>query len=167
MRYIFSSLFLFLAISATGQTVAISGFIEDSLSRERLPGASIQIGKAAVLTNNYGFFTLRLSQTSSKIIRIQHIGYQPKVQPIAFAKDTILIIRLATQARQLEAVTVQGDFLNRTVEPGKYRLPLQLLRQAPALMGEADILKFIQTLPGVQGGTEGTAGIHVRGGSPD
>ncbi|OIN57250.1 TonB-dependent receptor [Arsenicibacter rosenii] len=150
------------------QAITISGFVRDSLSGENLSGAVVQIGNSTRQTNGYGFFSLRVAKsTASRTLSTHFLGYQTHHQRLAPAKDTTLTIWLTVQAKQLEAVTVQSDLLQRDVAPGTYRLPLTLLRQAPALLGEADLLKFVQTLPGVQGGTEGTAGMYVRGGSPD
>lgn len=166
----FLSLFLYLFVIACsyGQTITISGFVQDSLSGEKLPGAAVQIDKVAVLTNNYGFFSLRISKIpSSKSIRVSYLGFRSQSGRLLVNGDTTLTIRLHKQANQLETVTIQGDFLNHRIEPGQYRIPLSVLKQAPALLGETDVLKFLQTLPGVQGGTEGTVGFHVRGGSPD
>jgi hypothetical protein len=169
IRFLSSIIILFLySATITAQPLVINGFVEDSISRERLVGASVQIGKTAVLTNNYGYFSLKVPKTSpDKTLTVRFVGYHSQTITIEHTTDTTFLIKLINQVKQLEAVTIQSSYLDRRIEPGKYRLPLQLLRQAPALLGEADLLKFIQTLPGVQGGTEGTAGIHVRGGSPD
>lgn len=157
-----------IAACSYGQTVTITGFVQDSLSGEKLPGAAVQIGKGTVLTNTYGFFTLRVpSNPASKPIRASYLGFRPLVGKLLLNRDTTLTIRLQKQVNQLETVTIQGDFLDHRIEPGQYRIPLTLLKQTPALLGETDVLKFLQTLPGVQGGTEGTVGFHVRGGSPD
>ncbi len=158
----------FIPCFTLAQTITISGFVRDSLSGEKLSGAVVETGTSRQYTNGYGFFSLRVAKsTVSRALSAHFPGYQTHHQRLAPAKDTTLTIWLTPQANQLAVVTVQGDWLQRDVVPGTYRLPLTLLRQAPALLGEADLLKFVQTLPGVQGGTEGTAGMYVRGGSPD
>lgn len=158
----------FIPCFTLAQTITISGFVRDSLSGENLSGAVVQIGNSTRQTNGYGFFSLRVTKsTATRALSVRFLGYQPYRQTLASANDTTLTIWLTAQAKQLEVVTVQSDLLQRDVAPGTYRLPLTLLRQAPALLGEADLPKFVQTLPGVQGGTEGTAGMYVRGGSPD
>ena len=161
-------IFLWVVASAHCQTITMSGFVRDSASQEKLSGAAVQVGTSTQQTNGYGFFSLRVPKATTKqTLYVRFLGYQTHRQTLSPSKDTTLIIGLTAQANQLDAVTVQSDLLQREVVPGKYRLPLTVLRQAPALLGEADLLKFMQTLPGVQGGTEGTAGIYVRGGSPD
>ena len=50
---------------------------------------------------------------------------------------------------------------------GHTRLNKDLIQQTPVLFGEADIIKTLQTLPGVSAGTAGLAGMYVRGGNGD
>jgi hypothetical protein len=153
------------------QTVRLHGIIEDSLSRDKLYGATITLkrpsGKSfGASSNRYGFYALKTA-TDTYTISVSYVGYKTKVFLIEILSDTILNLYLSPVINQLQEVTVQSQ--NQLADPimGYYHIPLTIVKQAPALLGESDAMKIIQSLPGVQSGTEGTAGLHVRGGSPD
>lgn len=154
------------------QTNGVSGYVEDALTGERLIGASVSWESdknTGSITNQYGFFSLRSSGQNTRLV-VSYIGYKTVQQSVASVNGA-LTVKLPPQTKELAAVTVKqsqtgkDDFDDPMM--GRFSIPLEVVAKAPALMGESDIMKTIQLLPGVQAGTEGTVGINVRGGSPD
>jgi len=83
-------------------------------------------------------------------------------------KDVNLSIEMG--AEDLEEVTIsaeQSKKISEETQMSSVDIPVEQIKQIPALMGEKDVLKVIQLMPGVQKGSEGSAGIYVRGGGPD
>ncbi len=159
------------AQSQTGRDVTLSGVITDEKSGEHLAGASVfhPLLKRGTTSNGYGYFALQLPP-GRHILEISFVGYA-KISPLLTLKDDTVVkwnlvpgLRVAevsVMARQPEQTLVNG------IMPGTYYLSARNIELAPSLLGESDALKFIQLLPGVKSGSEGTAGIHVRGGSHD
>lgn len=154
----------------TNRTHTINGYIKDSTSRETLIGAtaySTQGGKGTV-SNSYGFYSLTLPE-GTDMIRFSYIGYEPQTLRIDLRCDTTVIIEMTADNR-IEEVVVEADRPETgtaSSRTGSTTMPVDKIKRQPALLGEPDVLKTLQTLPGVQRGMVGTSGIHVRGGSPD
>jgi hypothetical protein len=143
----------------------ISGFVRDAASGESLPGATVldmATGKG-VATNAFGFFSL---DTSGDSIAVSFIGYAYQRIKINGAENEF-VITLARENNLLNEVLVSGSDVRELPEMSTVRLSPEQAKRLPVFMGETDMLKTLQLLPGVQGGTEGTAGVHVRGGGPD
>ncbi|MGQ1947526.1 TonB-dependent receptor [Geofilum sp. OHC36d9] len=148
----------------------ISGFVRDSLLGESLPAANLfdyNIGKG-VISNNYGFFSITLPNGAVDL-NVSYVGYKPGRRKFNLQRDTVIFIDLAPNL-QLQEVLVYGmessqDLTARAY--GGYVLPMENIRQTPVLFGETDLVKSIQMLPGIQGGSEGFSGLYVRGGGPD
>ncbi len=158
---------------AQNNRITVSGHITDSKSGETLIGAGIlsetdrSIG---AVTNNYGYYSLTLPVSGNKPTSLQYsyVGYESRSVTINFAKDTVINIQLASSSEIDEAVIVANrDAGIRSTHLGSINVPLKQIRNTPMLLGESDVLKAIQLLPGVQGGNEGFAGLYVRGGGPD
>ena len=148
----------------------ISGYITDGKSQETLLGASVYDAatmKGAV-TNNFGYYTLKLPEGQVDF-RASFVGYEPHETHFELKKDTVINIAL-TQSNQLNEVTVTARAIESNVkgtQMSTIELPVMQLKKVPALFGETDVIKALQLLPGVQSGTEGSAGMYVRGGGPD
>ncbi len=152
------------------QRVIVNGTITDSKSGETLLSANVYDGVTFVgaVTNNYGFYALNLER-GKVLLTCSYIGYNDYQVELFISKDTTINIALE-QDFQIQEVIVRSNSPQKTVEsPQMSRIELKMpdLKTAPALLGEVDIIKTLQTLPGVQGGTEGAAGFFVRGGAPD
>lgn len=150
----------------TENTVTISGFVRDAKTGEQLIGANIinLSNLSGVVTNFYGYYALRLP-TGSQTIRFSYIGYESIERDFEVTSDIRLDIELNPISFFLDEVSVQGRFYDERMST--IRLDLQTIKKLPSLTGEVDVIKSIQLLPGVQGGTEGTSGFFVRGGSSD
>ena len=148
----------------------ISGYITDEISGETLIGANIYNTdrKAGTITNEYGFYSLTLPEGST-VLHYSYVGCKLQKKVIALDKNIEQNIKLSPD-QQLSEVIVYGDKaetgINAT-QMGALDIPLDVMKSTPALLGEADIMKTIQMMPGVQAGTEGSAGVYVRGGGAD
>lgn len=163
--------FLFLiALWSQAQKATISGYITDKSSGERLINANIYETNTLQGTsaNNYGFYSISLPKGKIKLAA-SFIGYQAQQIEIDLQKNTTINFELELMSDQLNEVTVVGNQINKVEETqmSMIEIPVQKLQKIPVIMGEADVLKVIQLLPGVQSGTEGTSGIYVRGGGSD
>ncbi len=65
----------------------------------------------------------------------------------------------------IKGISPRSDVLNSRV--GVSDVPASRVKSLPALLGETDVVKTLQRLPGVTGGTEGMSGLFVRGGDGD
>jgi hypothetical protein len=167
------SLFLPTGIT-TGQSISkshtISGFVTDGKSQETLLGASVYDASTmkGAVTNNFGYYTLKLPEGQVDF-RASFVGYEPFEAHFYLKNDTVINIALA-QSNQLNEVTVTARAMESNVkgtQMSTIELPMMQMKKIPALFGETDVIKALQLLPGVQSGTEGSAGMYVRGGGPD
>ncbi len=141
-----------------------SGFVQHKQSGERIVGASVYHAgsKTGTVTNSFGFFSLALPSDTVKV-EVSFIGFASKRLALYLKQDTSLLIELMPSSTELTEVEVRS-FRPR---PQTEVLTIKEIEAVPALLGETDLMRVVQTLPGVQGGLEGFTGIHVRGGSPD
>lgn len=154
------------------QTITVSGYVKDAATKEALIGATVlNVKKGAGTTSNtYGYFTLTSPQTDTLELLISYQGYALQAKKISARKDVQLEFLLSPSTGVLgEVVIVAGRNNNNVQKPqvGIIDVPVTAIKNLPVLMGERDILKVIQLLPGVQGGQEGTTGFYVRGGNLD
>ena len=159
------------AICLQAQTKhTVSGYITDKSSKETLIGATVLDLKSSrgAITNEYGFYSLTLPDGPVEI-RTGYVGYKPVVIPFTLHRDTVINIDVPT-IDELNEVTIYGnrEILGvRGSQMSAVDIPIEQIKAVPAMFGETDVLKALQLLPGVQAGTEATAGIYVRGGNPD
>jgi len=166
-----------LYLGAAPARITVSGHIYDAATGETLIGAGVVFGEASVLTgaatNNYGYYSLTLTSSAvgardSISLSYSYVGYRTEVIEIPFVRDTVINVAL-TPSLELEGsvVTARRDAGIKSSYLGAIDVPLAHIKNAPSLLGEQDIIKSLQLLPGVQGGNEGFAGLYVRGGGPD
>ena len=147
----------------------ISGTVTDVSSGETLIGATIfdSISGKGTTTNAYGFFSLNLPN-SKVALKISFVGYRPQTYNLTLTKDTVLNVRLEGSVSLKEVVvTAQREHDLKGVQMSTVDIPLEHIKSMPVLFGEADVVKTVQLMPGVQSGGEGTTGMYVRGGGPD
>jgi outer membrane receptor for ferrienterochelin and colicin len=152
-----------------GQSYTISGFVNDSLTGEDLIHATVieLNSKSGIVANEYGFYSINVK---SKEINIEfsYVGYNKKHIKCSTSKDTVINIRL-NPVNELNEIVVKAR-KNEKVQSAQVsmdKINIKKTELLPKLLGESDLVKTIQLLPGVQSGTEGTGGLHVRGGGPD
>jgi hypothetical protein len=169
-----SFVFLFVLSTITGlaqKKYTISGYIKDSLNGETLIGASIAVqGQTKGISSNlYGFYSITLEEGKYLLI-CTFIGYRVKAVSIDLTADTRINFEVLPKSYLAEEVVVSSkkrDANVKNAQMGKFTLPMEQIRSIPAFLGEVDLLKTIQFLPGVRNAGEGSAGIYVRGGGPD
>ncbi len=146
----------------------LSGYVKDKSSGETLIGATLFIPRlnAGVVTNVYGFYSITLDQGTYDI-EFRYLGYQTESQTIMLDRDLRLDLDLLSENTLLEEIVVTGDPEDENVsgiQMGTHKLPINTIQSLPAFMGEVDVLKSIQFLPGVSTVGEGASGFNVRGG---
>jgi hypothetical protein len=162
-------LFLF-TMAGKAQNYTISGYITDGDTGEPLISASVFDTQSLKGTagNNYGFYSLTLPQGEVSL-NYSYIGYKTEIRRFFLQGDTVIHIRLSPQ-NMLDEITVVGHTSETGVKGSQMsavEVPISLIKNIPTLFGENDLIKALQLLPGVQAGTEGSAGLYVRGGGPD
>lgn len=149
----------------------ISGHVRDFDSGETLIGASILLAadpSVGARANNYGFYSLTLPAGIHMLV-VSHVGYQPLELPIKLTADTMADIDLR-RGELLEEVVVSQSAASgqvRSPQMGLTRVNISEIKHVPVLMGEKDVLKTIQLLPGIVSGGEGSSNFFVRGGAGD
>lgn len=148
----------------------LSGFVRESGSGEFLIGASIYVPKykTGTTANAYGFFSITLPADTFDII-VSYVGFTTKAFRIDLRNPAELTVELSQQTALKEVVISADKYqkLSETTRMSVIEIPVEQVRDIPALLGEKDVLKVIQLLPGVQKGSEGNSGLYVRGGGPD
>ncbi|MBL6445062.1 TonB-dependent receptor [Fulvivirga sp. 29W222] len=150
------------------QKVTLSGYIKDADDGEALIGATVFVRetKSGSASNVYGFYSVTLPP-GKYIIEFTYVGYQPIVKQVELIKNQRLNLEMAGESQQLEEVVISGERVDANVtstEMSTNKLDIQTIRKLPAFLGEVDVLKSIQLLPGVSTVGEGAAGFNVRGG---
>jgi len=148
----------------------IHGHFYDKNTGERLIGANIYntLSNIGTTSNNFGFYSISLPNGEIGL-SATYMGYEPLMFHFDLQNDTILNIEMVAKNDELSEITVVGNEENKVEETqmSAIDLSIQKLQKIPVILGEADVLKVIQLIPGVQAGTEGTCGIYVRGGGSD
>lgn len=167
-------LFLILVFSfgtAWGQKATLSGTLKDSKSGEVLIGSTLFVKelKTGTASNIYGFYSLTLP-VGKYGVTYSYTGYQAKDTIVMLDKNLEINLELAPTSQQLQEVQVSAEKTDGNIASSGMSstlLKMETIKKIPALMGEVDVIKAIQLLPGVQTGGEGSAGFFVRGGGFD
>ncbi|HEU4470694.1 MAG TPA: TonB-dependent receptor [Flavisolibacter sp.] len=167
---VLASMAFLLSIVATAQKpVTISGTVRNKKTGETLIGASLRTTGGSTATNEYGFYSLSLSPGLCSL-EVSAIGLKADTLIFELTRDTVLNVYLGEQARELNEVVVRTASRGRAIsgtQTGIERLSTAEIRNIPVLLGEKDVLKTIQLLPGIKSAGDGNAGFFVRGGSAD
>ena len=167
--FLLSLVFVVLSLQAQNQKHTISGFVQDAASGEQLLGVNViwKDKMQGTTTNTYGFYSMTLPEGEAEIV-FSYIGFDKVVKKINLQEDVQIDIELSMSSAEIAEVTVVGEetVVDRT-QTSVVEVPVQQIKNIPALLGEVDVLKAIQLLPGVQSGGEGSSGFYVRGGGPD
>ena len=170
-KVIFLLLILNFNLIFTQKSFTISGYVQDSDSKELIIGASVIVQelKIGTITNSYGFFSLTLNEGNYSL-NFQNLGYENESLNLILDKNISLNIFLKEYVDSLDEVV-----LSKNIEDVDIKLPIlsmnilsgKTIRQTPVVFGESDLLKTIQLLPGVSSAGEGSSGFNVRGGAAD
>jgi len=148
----------------------ISGYLRDVKSGEAIVGASIYVesNKTGINTDQFGYYTLTLPR-GRQVLSIKGLGMKDTKRQIMLYSDGQLVIEMQEQITTLKEVKISEEKVAniRSVELGVNKLDIKTIKEIPAVFGEADILRAVLTLPGVQTVGEATTGFNVRGGAAD
>jgi len=171
-KFILSIIVLFIVVFNiyAQNKYTISGFIKDE-SGEELIGATIYVPqlKSGTVTNVYGFYSLTIPSGEYQV-DYSYIGYETNNKKVALNKNIKMDVVLVESTKTIDEVVVVAERKNEHVvktEMSTVKLQAKEIKKIPALMGEIDVIKALQLLPGVQSTGEGFSGFNVRGGSPD
>lgn len=174
MRAFFLYILLFISLQLFSQEekYTLSGYLKDAKNGEVLIGANVYVqGNNALgaTTNLYGFYSLSLPKGTYQIA-FSYLGFITQIKEIILDQDTRFSIELSDDSKTLQEVVITDERKDENVKSttmGKEELSTERIKSIPAFMGEVDIIKAIQLMPGVQAAGEGNSGIYVRGGGPD
>lgn len=163
-------LLLFSLMAGAQKNATISGTITDAGSGEALIGATVvdlQTGKG-VVANHYGFYSITLP-SDSVTLRFSFLGFEAVTRRYALKTNQTVNIELSANVEiaEVEIVAAQQESVVDRTQMSRIDVSLDKVKALPVLLGERDVLKTIQLMPGVQSGTEGASGLYVRGGGPD
>lgn len=156
---------------AQAQKVTVSGYVQDAKTKEKLIGATVYIPKMKLgtRTNAYGFYSITYTYPKEDLtLKASYIGYQ--IDSITLPSTTQSHSFNLIPQKELKTVLIKGkrsEAIQESTQMSKIELPIATIKKLPAFLGEVDVLKAIQLLPGIQAGGEGQNGLYVRGGGPD
>jgi hypothetical protein len=149
----------------------ISGFVRDARNGETLTGAVIYAKEnpaVGITTNSYGYYSLTLPAGKYNLV-VQFLGYKTKIIPLDLIENIQLSFNMDEESIALKEITITGEKNNINVVQSELiaKINVKEIQNIPVILGEKDILKTIQLLPGVAPAGEGNAGFFVRGGGVD
>lgn len=153
------------------QNFTISGYVKDKSNGESAIGANVYVreGMVGTSTNAYGFFSLTLPAGKYTFV-CSYLGYEAFTDTVYLRENVSKTISLAPLGKELTEVEVTGEKTDDNVQSSQMssiQMDIAQIKKLPAFMGEVDILKSIQLLPGVKSAGDGNSGFYVRGGGPD
>jgi TonB dependent receptor/CarboxypepD_reg-like domain/TonB-dependent Receptor Plug Domain len=148
----------------------ISGYIRNAATGEPLSNAAVYSINPAIstVTDRYGYYSIALPR-GHHILNVQGLGMRDSRYQMILYSDGKLDIDMREQVTTLRAVIVSAEKVAnvRRVQLGVEHLDIKTIKQVPTVMGEADILRVVMTLPGVKTVGEASTGLNVRGGAAD
>jgi len=175
MKFKMIILLLFFGTYSFGQTekFTLSGQITDMASGEDLISVTVYVPNAdeGAVSNIYGFYSLTLPKGTYEVV-ISYVGYAEQRFTITLESNLTKNIELSEDVKTLGEVVVTADRGNEDVNVsstnmGVVNVKMETVEKIPSLLGEVDIIKAIQLLPGVKTVGEGGSGFYVRGGNAD
>lgn len=170
-QFLWIILILLISYTSNGESYTLSGYVKDAKTGEALIGSTVFVKelKKAVAANTYGFYSLTLPE-GIYTISYTYIGYAQQDFSININKDIRLNVDMVSKDKEIQEVTISAKRSDKNVESsdmGKVELNIDQVKKLPALLGEVDIMRTIQLMPGVMSAGEGNSGFYVRGGGPD
>jgi len=151
------------------QSHTLSGYVRDAETKEPLIGVSLldTLSKTGTFTNHYGFYSLQLKQSNYFHLKVAFQGYIAQRHVFMLHADSTLDIEMVP-GYELATVNIEAENpIDKRLQMSSLEISTAQIGELPTLLGEVDVLKAYQLMPGVQSGTEGSAALYVRGGSPD
>ncbi|MEO8109619.1 MAG: TonB-dependent receptor [Ginsengibacter sp.] len=172
MKKLLSVAFFLIPILVCSQNkYTLSGYVKDSLSGETLISSTVAVeGQSkGIASNQYGFYSISLSGDTYFFI-CTRVGYLPKIVKIDLRADVQYNFEMAPKVTTEQAIIISAkrrDANVKNAQMGRLDLSINQIKSIPAFLGEVDVLKTVQLLPGVQSAGEGNSGLYVRGGGAD
>jgi hypothetical protein len=168
---------LFLLISTSGlfaqnEKLTVSGYVKDSKNGEGLIGASVFVKEllTGTTTNTYGFYSLTLPKGNYTLV-ISSVNYRKSIKEVKLNEQNVTLnLEVVEDGQELAEVVVSGkreDDNVKAIEMSVNKVDMKTIKKIPALLGEVDLVRAIQLLPGVSTVGEGATGFNVRGGAVD
>lgn len=167
--------FAFIAIpqmvNAQGKNT-ISGYVKDGSNGESLFSATVQVKETGLgtTTNEYGFYSITLPAGVYHLV-FSYLGFDNTEKTVDITKENQRVnIELGTLSITTDVVEISGKRRDANVQSsdmGKVEMTMEEVKQLPALLGEVDVMRTLQLMPGVMSAGEGNSGFYVRGGGPD
>lgn len=153
------------------QKYTISGYVKDASNGEYSIGANVYIKELLKggSTNQYGFYSITVEKGKYHLV-VSYVGYENYVKEVNLDKDLRINIDLnptSITAKEVEVVSEKSDKNVSSTNVGAVKLDMEEIKKIPAFLGEVDVLKTIQMIPGVKSTGDGNTGFYVRGGGPD
>ncbi|WP_299122627.1 TonB-dependent receptor [uncultured Tenacibaculum sp.] len=171
-KFIFCVIFFTSFLSFAQEKITISGTLKSEANGETLTGATVLLKgtNLGVSTNEYGFYSLTVPKGNYTLL-ISYLGFNTVEKEVSLNSNLKLNFELQEDTSQLDEVVINSEGLKktniRTPQMSVTKLSTKTIKQIPAVMGEVDIIKSIQLLPGVTNSGEGASGFNVRGGAED
>jgi len=167
---------LLLSVAGWAQRVTLSGVVKDAESAETLMGVYVMLvdttrsaAPYGCVTNQAGFYSITVPAGEYRLI-VNYMSHKNIRENIRLLKSQVRNIEMESESIRTDEVVIKGERGDRNVasaDVGRMEMRIETIKAMPALMGEADVIKSIQMLPGVQSGGEGNSGYYVRGGGTD
>lgn len=171
MRVFLSIILFFIFSTSFSQAILLSGYVSDLETGEKLIDATVynETTKEVVLTNNYGFYSMKIPKNSNITIRVSYVGFQSinKTFKIINNKHIDFKLQYDNELEEVIIVASKEKPIEKRAEMSVISIPIKEVKNLPAIGGESDVIKSLQLMPGIQSGVEGSSQLHVRGGSPD
>ncbi len=153
------------------QKFTISGYVKDAQNGESSIGANVYVKELlkGVSTNLYGFYSITVEKGTYHLVA-SYVGYNDFMKEIKLDKDLRINIELQTKVVTTQTVEITSEKSDKNVSStnvGSVKLDMEEIKKIPAFLGEVDVLKTLQLLPGVKSSGDGNTGFYVRGGGPD
>ena len=170
-RSLFLFLYLLIFYAGIAQKVELKGRVTEHSTGDPLESALIRVkdSSLSVLSDDNGNYALTFDKRGVYVVSVSYVGFREETRRIDMKQNQIIDFQLENNAQLQEVIVLSTapDQRLKDLTMGVEKLTAIEIKRMPALMGEVDVLKAIQLLPGVQAASEGGSGFNVRGGTPD
>ncbi|MDE2737180.1 MAG: TonB-dependent receptor [Gemmatimonadota bacterium] len=174
IRYWMVALLVAMPVVAQTLGATLSGFVTDADNGEALILAVVVVEELQLgaTSNNSGYYAIKQVPAGTHVVSTSHIGYQTRWDTLSFSADGAVRLDVALVPKPVdigEEVVVEAERseeLEQATQSSFIALQVEPLQQMPAV-GEADLLRSLQLLPGIQSASDVSSGLYVRGGGPD
>lgn len=159
------------AVTPLPERISLSGNVKDAANGEALIGVTVYVKelKTGNTSNNYGFYSLSIPK-GKYTVEYSYVGFAPVTRSIDLSTSVQENVELKATANEMQEVVVTSRRKDSNISANLMsakQVSINTIRKMPALMGEVDLLKAVQLLPGVVSAGEGTSSFSVRGGGVD